>query len=145
MLGVAPTTADFVKQVAMSDMLEAAKIAQQKGDAEEKKFAAQMITDHTKTSTELRSLVSGGEGVQIPTALDSSYQSELDKLRDTKPENFASQYDPMQVSTHKDAVSMFERYAESGDNPKLKNWAGKTSPNLQHHLEMAEALDKNRK
>ena len=131
----------------MSDMLEieAAKIAQQKGNPEEKKFAAQMITDHTKTSTELRSLVSGGEGVQIPTALDSSYQSKLDKLRDTKPENFASQYDPMQVSAHKDAVSLFERYAKGGDNPKLKEWAGKTLPTLQHHLEMAEALNKNRK
>jgi hypothetical protein len=36
----------------------------------------------------------------IPTALE--------KLRDAKPENCASQYDPMQVSAHKDAVSLFE-------------------------------------
>ena len=32
-------------------------------------------------------------------------------------------YDPMQVSAHKDAVSLFERYAKGGDNPKLKDWA----------------------
>jgi putative membrane protein len=35
-----------------------------------------------------------------------------------------------------------ERYAKSGDNPKLKDWAGKTLPVLQHHLEMAENLKK---
>jgi putative membrane protein len=145
-LGVAPTTADFVKEAAMSDMLEieSSKVAQQKGSPEEKKFADQMISDHTKTSTELKGLVSG-EGVSIPSSLDSSSQGKLDKLRDTKPENFASQYDPMQVSAHKDAVSLFERYAKGGDNSKLKDWAGKTLPTLRNHLEMAEALDKNRK
>jgi putative membrane protein len=146
-LGVAPSTADFVKEAAISDMLEieAGKIAEQKGNAEEKKFAAQMVADHTKTSGELKGLVTSSEGVQIPSGLDSSSQSKLDKLRDTKPESFASQYDPMQVSAHKDAVSLFERYAKSGDNPKLKDWAGKTLPALRHHLEMAQALDNNRK
>jgi putative membrane protein len=125
--------------------IEAGKVAEQKGNAEEKKFASQMIADHTKTSSELKGLVTSSEGVQIPSGLDSSSQSKLDKLRDTKPENFASQYNPMQVSAHKDAVSLFERYAKSGDNPKLKDWAGKTLPTLRHHLEMAQALDKNRK
>ncbi|MCA1453536.1 DUF4142 domain-containing protein [Bradyrhizobium sp. BRP22] len=146
-LGVAPSTADFVKEAAISDMLEieAGKIAEQKGNAEEKRFAAQMIADHTKTSNELKGLVTSGEGAQLPSGLDSSAQSKLDKLRDTKPESFASQYDPMQVSAHKDAVSLFERYANGGDNPKLKEWAGKTLPALRHHLEMAQALDKNRK
>jgi len=51
----------------------------------------------------------------------------------------------MQVSAHKDAVSLFERYAKGGENAKLKNWAGTTLPHLQHHLEMAQTLDKNRK
>jgi putative membrane protein len=102
-----------------------------------------MITDHTKTTTELKGLVSG-EGVENPKTLDDSSQKKIDKLRDNKPEDFASQFAPMQVSAHKDAVSLFERYAKGGDNPKLKDWAGKTLPALQHHLEMAQAM-KNRK
>jgi putative membrane protein len=65
-------------------------------------------------------------------------------LKEAKPESFASQYDPMQVSAHKDAVSLFERYAKGGDNAKLKDWAGKTLPHLQHHLEMAQNLNKKR-
>jgi putative membrane protein len=147
-LGISPTTADFVKEAAISDVveIESSKIAQQKGNAAEKKFAAQMITDHTKTSSELKGLISSGDvKAEIPAALDSSSQSKIDKLRDAKPEDFAGQYDPMQVSAHKDAVSLFERYAKGGDNAKLKDWAGKTLPALQHHLEMAQELDKNRK
>jgi putative membrane protein len=57
----------------------------------------------------------------LPTALDDSSQKKLDKLRDTKPEAFAGQYDSMQVSAHKDADSLFERYAKGGDDPKLKD------------------------
>jgi putative membrane protein len=144
-LGVAPSTADFVKEAANSDMLEiaTAKIAEEKGNAEEKKFAQQMITDHTKTTTELKGLVSSGDvKAEMPTTMEASYQSKVDKLRDTKPADFASEYDPMQVSAHKDAISLFQRYSKSGDNPKLKNWAGKTLPTLQHHLAMAESMEK---
>ena len=146
-LGIAPKTEDFIKQAAMSDMLEiaAAKIAQQKGNVDEKKFAEVMITDHTKTSTELKGLVSGEMKSAIPSAIDDSSQKKLDKMRDTKSDDFASEYDPMQVTAHKDAVDLFERYAKGGDDAKLKDWAGKTLPALQHHLEMAQMLDKNRK
>lgn len=146
-LGIAPKTEDFVKEAAMSDMteIEAAKIAQQKGNADEKKFAEIMVTDHTKTTTELKSLVPADLKAAMPTALDDASQKKIAKLRDAKTENFASEYDPMQVSAHKDAVSLFERYAGGGENPKLKDWAGKTLPALKHHLEMAQALNKNRK
>src|SRR3978361_996467 len=105
-----------------------------------------MITDHTKASSELKGMVTSGDvKAEIPASLDSSSQGKLDKLRDAKPQDFAGQYDPMQVSAHKDAVSLFERYAKGGDNPKLKDWAGKTLPALKHHLEMAQNLAKNRK
>ena len=146
-LGIAPKTEDFIKEAATSDMLEieAAKIAQQKGNADEKKFAEQMITDHTRTSSELKSLVPSDMNSAVPTSLDDSSQKKLDKLRGDRANVFASDYDPMQVSAHKDAVSLFERYAEGGDNPKLKDWAGKTLPALQHHLQMAEQMDNNRK
>jgi putative membrane protein len=147
MLGVSPSTADFVKQVAISDMfeIESSKLAQQKGNEAEKKFAAQMVTDHTKTSTELKGMVSSGKvKAELPTALDSSHQSRLDKLKAANERDFGSEYNSMQVSAHKDAVNLFERYAKGGDNPDLKDWAGKTLPALQHHLQMAQDLEKAR-
>ena len=146
-LGIAPKTEDFIKEAAMSDMLEieSAKIAEQKGNADEKKFASMMVTDHAKTSTELKEMLPADLKSAVPAALDDASQKKLSKLRDAKPENFAGEYDPMQVGAHKDAVSLFERYANGGDNQKLKDWAGRTLPALKHHLEMAQALDKNRK
>ena len=142
-LGVSPTTADFVKEAATSDMFEiqSSQFAQERGNAAEKTFAATMIKDHTKTTDDLKAMVSSGDvKADLPTALDSSHQSELDKLKSLKGADFRSRYDKDQVSGHKDAVSLFERYSKSGDNPKLKDWAGKTLPTLQHHLEMAQDL-----
>jgi putative membrane protein len=143
-LGISPTTADFVKEAAISDMTEiaASKLGQERGNAQEKTFASQMITDHTKTSDELKSMVPADAKAAIPAGLDSSSQSKVDKLKDAKPDDFSSDFDSMQVSAHKDAVSLFERYAKGGDDPKLKDWAGKTLPTLQHHLEMAQGLGK---
>jgi putative membrane protein len=144
-LGISPTTADVVKEVAISDMfeLQSNKLGEERGNAAEKSFAAMMIKDHTKTSEELKTMVKSGDvKAELPTALDSSHQSKLDKLGGYKGDDFTSEFASQQVSAHKDAVSLFERYAKGGDNPKLKDWAGKTLPALQHHLEMAQALKK---
>jgi putative membrane protein len=128
----------------MSDMTEiaAAKIGQEHGNAEEKAFATLMIADHTKTSEELKWMAPADAKVSIPAALDNSSQSKIDKLKNAKPDDFSSEFDSMQVSAHKDAVSLFERYAKGGEDPKLKDWAGKTLPALKHHLEMAQNLGK---
>jgi putative membrane protein len=142
-LGISPATTDFIKEVANSDMFEiqSSQLAQERGNASEKTFASQMVKDHTKTSEDLKSMVSGGEvKAEVPSTLDSSHRSKLDKLKSLKGADFSSQYDSDQISGHKDAVSLFERYSKSGDNPKLKDWAGKTLPTLRHHLEMAEEL-----
>jgi putative membrane protein len=139
-----PDNGRFVKEAAMSDMTEiaAAKVGKERGNAQEKTFTSQMITDHTKTTDELKAMASAGAKVAIPSAPDSSSQSKVDKLKDAKPDDFSSDFDSMQVSAHKDAVSLFERYAKGGEDPKLKDWAGKTLPALQHHLEMAQNLGK---
>src|SRR5205807_3957544 len=104
-------------------------------------FAAQMITDHTKTSTELKGMVSSGKvKLDLPNALDRAHQSKLDKLKAASGDDFAKAYADDQTSAHKDAVDLFERYAKGGDNADLKAWASKTLPALRHHLEMAQGL-----
>jgi len=146
-LGINPSTADFIKQVAISDMfeIESNKLGEQKGNAAEKSFAAQMVKDHSKTSNELKELVSSGKvKAELPTALDSSHQSKLDKLKSKTGKDFSSDFDSMQEDAHEDAVSLFERYSKGGDNADLKNWAGKTLPALKHHLEMAKALSESK-
>jgi putative membrane protein len=58
-LGVAPTTADVVKEAAISDMFEiqSSQLAQEHGNTSEKKFAATMIKDHQKTSEDIKAMI----------------------------------------------------------------------------------------
>ena len=142
-IGVSPSTQDFVTEAANTDMLEIAssKLALSKGDAKLKSFADTMIGDHTKTSSEVKALVTSGKvKADLPAAMDKAHQSKLDKLSGLSGADFTKEYESMQVSAHKDAVSLFERYSKSGDNTDLKAFAAKTLPHLQEHLKMAQAL-----
>lgn len=146
MTGAAPKAEDFVKMVAISDMfeIESSKLAATNAsDSKIKMFAEKMVKDHTGTTTELKGLVSAGKvKAELPAALDSSHQSKIDKLKGLKGADFDKQYDSDQETAHKDAVSLFERYAKSGENTDLKAWAGKTLPHLQEHLKTAQDMKK---
>lgn len=144
-LGVAPKTQDFVTEAAQSDMLEieTSKLALSKGDASIKAFATQMVGDHTKTAAELKAAVTDNKiSVTLPAALDKAHQEKLNKLKKLDGADFVKEYKSMQVAAHKNAVSLFERYSKGGENSLLKAWAAKTLPALQHHLMMAQDLEK---
>jgi putative membrane protein len=144
-IGVSPTTAAFVTKAAVSDMFEikASQMAVDKSDGPTKDFAQKMITDHQKTSSDLKSLLQTKvPDAVLPADVDKSHQKMLDKLASLNGRDFTKQYDKDQVSAHKTAVSLFERYSKSGDQPDLKAWAGATLPTLQDHLKMAKDLEK---
>jgi putative membrane protein len=144
-VGITPATQDFVTEAAQSDMFEiqSSKMALNSADAPTKDFAQKMIDDHTKTTTELKASVGKGEApVTLPTAMSSSQQSMIAKLNDLHGADFDKQYHSDQVSAHKDAVSLFQRYGKGGADAGLKDWAATTAPALEHHLEMAQNLNK---
>jgi putative membrane protein len=144
-MGVAPKTEDFVTEAASSDMfeIEASRLALERSDAATKTFAQQMITDHTKTSDELKAMVSGGKvKAIIPAAMSSAQQNMLDDLKKLNGDDFTKQYHSDQEDVHEDAVDLFKRYGDEGDNAELKAWAAKTRPALEHHLMMAKDMNK---
>jgi putative membrane protein len=139
----APSTADFVKMVAISDMfeVESSKLALEKKVAADRAFAQRMIHDHTQTTEQLKHLVEGGNvKARLPAELDDPHKQMLEKLRGESGADFSKDYNEMQLGGHKEAVALFEAYAKSGDNSALKSWAAKTLPHLQEHLAMAEKL-----
>jgi putative membrane protein len=142
-LGITPKTSDFVHEAAMSDMfeIESSKLAASKATGDVQSFANQMVTDHAKTTTELKPLALQAH-VTLPTQMSSSQRRMVEKLRQLNGHDFTNQYVTDQVSAHKDAVSLFQRYSDGGDNPQIKSWAGQTVPTLQHHLDMAQGLEK---
>ncbi|RJF74013.1 DUF4142 domain-containing protein [Rhodopseudomonas palustris] len=140
---ISPATQQFITQVAISDLFEVAssRLALARGTEGQKAFANQMIEDHGKTSSELRQLiVVRGLKVDIPSQLDSAHQDKYDQLNNARGNDFQALYASQQVAAHKDAIALFQRYAQNGDLPELKDWAGKTLPALKHHLEMAQKL-----
>jgi putative membrane protein len=123
--------------------IESSKLAVQKGDDQTKTFAQQMITDHEKTSAELKALLSGGKIKATPVAaLTKDHKEEVDDLAKLSGAEFKEEYFDDQVDAHEDAVDLFKRYAEGGENAELKAWAAKTLPALEHHYKMAQDLEK---
>lgn len=144
-LGVPPKTEDFVTEASASDMfeIESSKLAVERSDAATKAFAQQMVTDHQKTTMELKQLLGSGKVKAVPAAAMSDEQQEmLKELKGLKGTDFTAKYHEDQEDAHEDAVDLFKRYAQEGDNPDLKAWAGKTLPALEHHLQMARDLNK---
>ena len=144
-LGISPRTSDFVAEAAISDKFEiqASQLATQRSDDATKTFAQQMISDHQKTTADLKELVESKKvSAVIPSDMDSAHKKMLDKLSGLNGADFTKQYHDDQVSAHKDAVSLFQRYAKGGRNAALKTWASQTEPTLEHHLQMANDLDR---
>jgi putative membrane protein len=138
--GISPSTRDFV-----TDMFEiqSSQLAAQRSDQPTRAFASRMISDHQRTTAELMSMInSSALNVQMPATMTPSHRAMLDRLQNLDGPDFTKRYHEAQVLAHKDAVSLYQRYASGGENPALKTWAGGTLPALQHHLEMAEQLNK---
>lgn len=138
-----PSAAEFVSEAALSDMFETAtsELAAIRADEPTRGFAARMNEDHQKTSSELSMLVKPHvTDWPLPERLNDKHQAMLDELKKLDGRAFTEQYHRYQVSTHEDAVTLFQLYGESGDDAKLKAFAQKTLPHLQGHLKMAQEL-----
>ena len=136
--------AAFVRTAAISDMYEiqASKLAQTKAaSADVKTFASKMITDHTKTSDQLKSIVSSKPGMTLPTSLDAKHKALLAKLKSAGT-SFDSTYAHQQLEAHQQAVMLFTSESQHGKDADLKKFATDTLPALQQHLAMAQQLPK---
>jgi putative membrane protein len=140
----APSTEEFVKKAAISDMMQiqSSQLAlSRQPDADTKPFAERMVKDHQQTSTELKNLVNSGKVPgPLPTSLDADHQKQFDELKFKSGKDFDRAYDQMQLQAHEEAVALFEQYSQAGENPDLKEWAVQTLPHLKEHLAMAKEL-----
>jgi putative membrane protein len=142
-LGVAPSTQDFVTEAATSDRfeIESSRLALGRSNPTTEEFARQMIEAHTKTTHELQQLVASGKvKAELPAAVQEARRNRLAALEKLSAKDFVQQYHADQVEAHEAAVDLFSRYSKEGENPDLKAWATATLPHLQHHLEMAKQL-----
>ncbi|MEF7616181.1 DUF4142 domain-containing protein [Aquincola sp. MAHUQ-54] len=136
--------ANFMKQAAENGHaeVEASQVALQKAtDPEVKKFAQQMIDDHTKVHEELKALAAA-KGVELPTGPSLVQKGKMKILGTTDGARFDRHYiGSMGVDAHEDTLKLFRKAAQDARDPEVKAFASKTVPALEHHLQMAKQLD----
>jgi putative membrane protein len=108
-------------------------------NAEVRQFSQLMIADHNSANAELTHIVTG-RNVELPADLDAEHQAlagELEKLRGAALDK---KYMEAMVKDHRKAVADFQAGTTSLQDPAVRDFAIKTLPKLQEHLQMAEAL-----
>ena len=130
-------------KAAQSDVAEiqGGQVAKEKAWDAVKKFADQMVTDHTKTSDQMKAMAQS-RSVALPTAPSAKDQKDMKKMATMTGMDFDRAYMASQVHAHRDAVALFEKEAKSGKDAELKSFAATTLPALQGHLKMATELAK---
>jgi putative membrane protein len=137
---LSPADQQFVQDASMSDATEiaASKIAlKNSNDPHVRKFAQQMIADHTKLSHGMAALVSKKGFTATPSA-DAAL---VGKLQTLKGQQFDQAYvEQIGVEAHQRAVDLFQQESQSGTDAQLKAAATHALPTIKHHLAMAQQL-----
>ncbi|MCL7999805.1 DUF4142 domain-containing protein [Brucella sp. 21LCYQ03] len=111
--------------------IESAKLALALGkDASAKKYAHDMIEDHSKSLVELE-MAASAERVLLSNDLDPESYKKLQALREAPAADFDQAYLSTQVAAHEIAVQLFMTYSKDGPDGALKNYAGHTLGTLR--------------
>ena len=131
---------NFVKEAAAGGMMEVelGKIAAEKATNDKvKAFGRQMQQDHGKANDELKTLA-GNKGVPLPAALEGKQKRTVDRLSKLSGPEFDRQYIRTMIEDHKEDLKAFQREADNGKDPDVKQFASKYVPMIKNHLEMAQ-------
>lgn len=119
--------------------VELSKLALQKSqNAEVKKFAQMMVSDHGKANDELKSLATK-KNVKLPDSVSSSQKSTMEDLAKLSGADFDKKYVETMVNDHEKTVALFENNTTNSD-ADIKAFATKTLPTLKSHLEMINSI-----
>ncbi len=116
--------------------IAASTIALKNGGDDARKFAQNMIDDHSKANTQLMTLARA-KGIALPTTMSYQDTAVGDILGGLKGEEFDREYLKQQHAAHMCAVQLFTAEAERGQDADIRAFATKTLPTLKQHLKMA--------
>lgn len=137
----------FIENAASSNLFEirsSQMMLENMGDEEGmpavRQFAQQMITDHEAMGAQLQQLA-GSLGMQeVPQEPAATHRTMLEELQSFLGAQLAPNYLQYQTVAHQDAVNLFQRHTQQGDNEQLKQFAQQSLPSLQHHLDMVRDI-----
>ncbi|WP_237172120.1 DUF4142 domain-containing protein [Pandoraea norimbergensis] len=103
-----------------------------------KRFAQQMVTDHSKANEALRQLAAK-KGVSVPN--DTAVNPDIEALKQKKGHAFDVAYMALAgPDAHEQAVQLFSLEADKGQDADLRGFARQTLPTIRHHLSKAREV-----
>jgi putative membrane protein len=134
---------DFMNKAAQAGQMEidASKLAETKAaSGTVKRFAGQMLQDHRAAADDLKRLASA-KGVQLPTTPNPDDQKKLEAMGVLSGASFDKQYaNEVGVKAHNEAVTLFRKASSDARDNDVREFAKKTLPTLEHHLESAKKM-----
>ncbi|EOR95383.1 putative exported protein [Arcticibacter svalbardensis MN12-7] len=134
----------FLYKAANSSMMEfeLSKMALAKSRNERiKSFSSMLMNDHTDAEEELRTIASQ-KGLALPTSLTAGSKKEVDKLQKKDGVQFDKDYIKVVLSSHRKAVRDFKEATKDTEDSDVKDFASRTLPILNMHLDSANAINK---
>ena len=143
--GAVPATGqEYATMAAASDMFEiqSSRLAQQKAqNPQVKSFAQMLITDHEKSTADLKTAAQQAQpAITITPKLDAEQQANMQALQGASGAEFDRLYMQQQVPAHEKALAMAQGFAQTGDVASLKQHAQTVSGPVQRHLEQARQM-----
>jgi putative membrane protein len=132
----------FLMNAAQGGMAEVqlGKLASEKAaGADVKAFGQQMVQDHSKANNELKS-VAAKQGMTVPTTLMPKDQALMMKLQGESGEQFDQTYVRAMVKDHEEDIKEFQKEVKNGADPQVKDFASRTLPVLESHLEKIKSI-----
>jgi putative membrane protein len=134
----------FVKMAASSGMheVELGKIAAAQAKKDEvKKFAEMLVKDHTKANEDLKAAAKAAN-IAVPEQMEEKHKKHVETFKNYKGSDFDADFIKHEVADHTEGVALFTRASKEAKNKEIKDFATKTLPALQKHLEEAKKLSK---
>jgi len=120
--------------------VELGKLAAEKAtNPDVKAFGQQMVQDHGEANEKLMS-IGQQESMTLPADMDMKQQAMYNKLKMLSGPDFDKAYVAGMVKDHQEDVKAFTKEANSGADPKLKQFAAETLPVIQGHLDKIKAI-----
>jgi putative membrane protein len=139
-----PTSATFVKKASEANLaeVETGKLGASRAQSPEvKKFAEQMVKDHTKAGTELTTIAKD-KSLIVSRSVGPEHKAAMESLKAKSGAEFDAAFMEQMKKDHDKAVALFTSASTADEvDPELQSFAKRTLPTLEHHQHMATELN----
>jgi putative membrane protein len=121
--------------------IKMAELANQKSRSDEvKRIAQELITDHTTSLNELKTLAQA-KAISVPVEETDAARRKLENMAEESEKDFDEEWSDEMLKLHERSIDMFEDRLKGTEDAALKAFINKTLPVLKEHYQHLKALN----